>query len=207
MKSIYIILSRSGTLLSHFVYLLTRDLYTHVSLSFDESLGTLYSSSRRNGYTMFPAGPCREFLNRGVFGRSGRIPCAVYELRVSEETYARAFALAEEMASRPEGYHFNILGLLLCRLNISLPRRHHYFCSQFVGEVLEASSALELPKASTLMRPGDYSVLPSLRCVYRGRLCDLPQRRRMEPSEPVSIAVIYGRLLFAAARSYMARMR
>ena len=34
---------------------------THISLAFDEDLSTLYSSTRKNGYTMFPAGPSREY--------------------------------------------------------------------------------------------------------------------------------------------------
>ncbi len=199
MKSIYIILSRSGTLLSHLVYRLTGDPYTHVSLAFDEELGTLYSSSRKNGYTIFPAGPCKEFLNRGLLGQNGQIPCAVYELRVSDDAYWKAYALAEQMTA--QWYHFNIFGLLLCRLNIRLRRRRHFFCSQFVGQVLEDSHSLRLPKDRTLMRPGDFTGLPGLRCLYQGSLQDLPQRQGMELTLPVSCAVIYMRLLLAAARS------
>ena len=56
MKTLYIFLTRSGTLLSNLVYHLTGAQYTHVSLAFDEDLSTLYSSTRKNGYTMFPAG-------------------------------------------------------------------------------------------------------------------------------------------------------
>ena len=67
MKTLYIFLTRSGTLLSNLVYHLTGAQYTHVSLAFDEDLSTLYSSTRKNGYTMFPAGPSREYLNRGLF--------------------------------------------------------------------------------------------------------------------------------------------
>ena len=67
MKTLYIFLTRSGTLLSNLVYSLTGAQYTHISLAFDEDLSTLYSSTRKNGYTMFPAGPSREYLNRGVF--------------------------------------------------------------------------------------------------------------------------------------------
>ena len=58
MKTLYIFLTRSGTLLSNLVYHLTGAQYTHVSLAFDEDLSTLYSSTRKNGYTMFPAGAC-----------------------------------------------------------------------------------------------------------------------------------------------------
>ena len=57
MKTLYIFLTRSGTLLSNLVYSLTGAQYTHISLAFDEDLSTLYSSTRKNGYTMFPAGP------------------------------------------------------------------------------------------------------------------------------------------------------
>lgn len=60
MKTIYILLTRSGTLLSKLVYSVTGANYTHASLAFDEDLSCLYSSTRKNGYTMFPAGPSRE---------------------------------------------------------------------------------------------------------------------------------------------------
>ena len=60
MKTIYILLTRSGTLLSNLVYSVTGASYTHASLAFDEDLSCLYSSTRKNGYTMFPAGPSRE---------------------------------------------------------------------------------------------------------------------------------------------------
>ena len=87
MKTLYIFLTRSGTLLSNLVYRLTGAQYTHISLAFDEDLSTLYSSTRKNGYTMFPAGPSREYLNRGVFLMRENIPCALYALEVTDEAY------------------------------------------------------------------------------------------------------------------------
>lgn len=82
MKTIYILLTRSGTLLSNLVYRLTGARYTHASLAFDEDLSCLYSSTRKNGYTMFPAGPSREYLDRGVFRLRPEAPCALYALEV-----------------------------------------------------------------------------------------------------------------------------
>lgn len=67
MKTIYILLTRSGTLLSKLVYAATGSSYTHASMAFDADLSCLYSSTRKNGYTMFPAGPSKEYLNKGVF--------------------------------------------------------------------------------------------------------------------------------------------
>ena len=52
MKTIYILLTRSGTLLSKLVYAATGASYTHASMAFDAELSCLYSSTRKNGYTM-----------------------------------------------------------------------------------------------------------------------------------------------------------
>ena len=174
MKTLYIFLTRSGTLLSNLVYRLTGAQYTHISLAFDEDLSTLYSSTRKNGYTMFPAGPSREYLNRGVFLMRENIPCALYALEVTDEAYTRAKRRTQHMMHHGELYRFNSLGLLLCWMHIRWQRRRHYFCSQFVSEVLQKSGALELPKPSTLMHPSDYAELPELRCLYRGTLAGLP---------------------------------
>lgn len=174
MKTIYILLTRSGTLLSKVVYLITSDRYTHASIAFDEDLRDLYSSSRKNGRTLFPAGPCREDLRGLYYRRHPSIPCAVYALEVSDEAYERALREVRWIMADADRYHFNILGLLLCRMNIPYRRKHYFFCSQFVGEILRRSCALTLPKDSSLMRPSDYMELPELLCRFRGRLSELP---------------------------------
>ena len=175
MKTIYILLTRSGTLLSKLVYSVTGANYTHASLAFDEDLSCLYSSTRKNGYTMFPAGPSREYLDR----------------EVSEEAYIRARRRANHMMAHGKLYRFNVLGLVLCAMHIRWRRRRHYFCSQFVGEVLEKSGALELPKHSTLMHPNDYTTLQDLHCVYEGRLSGLPQRQNMDFGGDETVVSVY----------------
>lgn len=179
MKTIYILLTRSGTLLSKLVYSVTGANYTHASLAFDEDLSCLYSSTRKNGYTMFPAGPSREYLDRGVF-----------RLR-PEEAYIRARRRANHMMAHGKLYRFNVLGLVLCAMHIRWQRRRHYFCSQFVSDVLEKSGALELPKDSTLMHPNDYTQLGQLRCVYEGRLSGLPQRQNMDFGGDETVVSVY----------------
>lgn len=207
MKTLYIFLTRSGTLLSNLVYHLTGAQYTHVSLAFDEDLSTLYSSTRKNGYTMFPAGPSKEYLNRGVFRLRDNAPCALYALEVSDEAYFHALCRAEEFMRHSEEYSFNTLGLILCGLHIRWQRRHHYFCSQFVSEVLEQSGALALPKDSTLMHPSDYTTLPGLECLYTGPLRELPQRQQMELGEAESVVGVYIGLALGMAKSQVRRVR
>lgn len=191
MKTIYILLTRSDTVLSRLIYKVSGSAYTHASLAFDEDLSCLYSSTRKNGYTIVPAGPGKEYLNRGIFKLQGNMPCALYALEVDEENYIRAKRRADHMMTHGNLYRFNTLGLALCAMHIRWERRRHYFCSQFVSEVLEKSGSLELPKHSTLMHPNDYTELEGLTCLYEGKLSDLPQRQQMELGEPESVTAVY----------------
>lgn len=175
MKTIYILLTRSSTFVSQVVYLTTGAPYTHVSVAFDHTLFPLYSSSRKNGRTLFPAGPCRERLAYGYYLRHRHIPCAVYKFQAEDGAYARAQEEAERIMACAHLYHFSILGLLLCRLNIPWRRRHHFFCSQLVSEILQRSGALKLPKEPSLMRPVDYMRMPQLTCCFRGTIGQLAQ--------------------------------
>ncbi len=170
MKSIYILLTKSNTIVSRLVRLTTFDKYTHVSISFEEDLTPLYSFARHYIYSPLPAGLRPEYLNSGFFKRYPRIPCALYELRVEDDAYEAAKKSVHDMMEQSQRYKFNILGLFMCRLSIPSKRKNHYFCSEFVSEILVQSNALPLPKDPSLMRPSDYTKLPDLSCCYEGRV-------------------------------------
>ena len=78
------------------------------------------------------------------------------------------------------------LFLILCRLSIPFHRKHFYFCSEFVGSILEDSNALSLPKAPSLMRPNDYSKFNNMSCKFEGRLNTLMQQLGFSPSPAYS---------------------
>lgn len=139
--------------------------------------------------------------DRGVFRLRENIPCALYALEVTDEAYARAKRRADHMMNHGELYRFNSVGLLLCALHIRWNRRRHYFCSQFVSEVLQKSGSLDLPRHSTLMRPNDYAAMPQLRCLYSGRLAGLPQRQSMEMGEVESVVGLYLDVLLGAVKT------
>ena len=169
-KTIYILLTKSDSILSRIIHFITMDSYTHVSIAFDENLEQLYSSSRKNGRTVLPAGPCMEQISCGYYRKhASRIPCLLYELQVKREV--------QRIMENSEEYHYNIFGLLLCQFNIPYHRKRHYFCSQFVSEVLDKSGALKLPKDTSLMKPSDYMCLPELSYRFQGRLWDLVIRQ------------------------------
>lgn len=173
MKSIYILLTKSDTYISKIIRLTTDDTYTYASISFTEDLEPLYSFGRLQPDMPLPAGLCAESFNRGFFKKYPNIPCALYELKVDDEVYESAKNTVTEMMSEADIYRYNLMGLLFCRFNIPLRRRRHYFCSEFVSEILSKNNALTLPKEPSLMRPNDYTKIHNLTCLYEGQLIDL----------------------------------
>ncbi len=170
MKSIYILLTKSDTWVSKAIKLLTDDRYTHVSISFEKALQPLYSFSRKYTNLPLPAGLQNESFTNGFFKKYSYIPCAVYELKVSDKVYWEARNEVETMMKDAPNYRFSVLGLILCKLNIPMHRKSRYFCSEFVSEILVRSKALSLPKQPSLMRPNDYTKLSALSCCYEGKL-------------------------------------
>jgi len=77
------------------------------------------------------------------------------------------------MMENADCYRYNVLGLILCRMNIAYDRKRRYFCSEFVSEVLEKSNAIELPKHPSLMRPADYTNIDGINCLFDGKLHEL----------------------------------
>lgn len=176
MRTIYIVLTKTGTYLSRFIHIITRADYTHASMSFEDELQPLYSFSRFYTYLPLPAGLHHEPLDVGFFKKHSHIPCAVYKLEVDEETYQAAKKEVDAMLENSKYYRFNILGLALCGFRIPLNRKRHYFCSEFVSHILHSSNALKLPRKPCIMRPNDYTKIENLECIFEGRLDDLKER-------------------------------
>ena len=165
-RTIYILLTRSGTWFSRLIHLATQDSYTHASIGLDGPGGPFYSFARKYRRLALPAGLVEEQVT--IYRRA--VPCCLYELRVSEETYLRLRHQLCTMYARREEYHYSVLGVLACWFNLPLQRRHHYFCSQFVAGLLEGCGAVELPKPPTLLRPSELAQLKDLRPVHQGPL-------------------------------------
>ena len=165
-RTIYILLTRSGTCFSRLIHLATQDSYTHASIGLDGPSGPFYSFARKYEHLALPAG----LVEESVTPRRRAVPCCLYELRVSEDTYRALRRRLSAMYARREEYRYNLLGTLACYFNLSLRRRRHYFCSQFVAGLLEDCGAVELPKPPTLLRPADLCGLQGLRPVHRGFL-------------------------------------
>lgn len=179
LKTIYIILSRSETFVSKIIGAVTAEPFTHASIAFDDTLSPMYSFARKRTFPL-PGGLRLEYVDKGYYKEHKHIPCALYSLEVSDEVYCAARNLVAEMLLELDRYNYNVIGLVLCKLNIAFSRPYHFFCSEFVSNVLERSHALKLPKTPSLMRPSDYTRIPGLELRFNGEMQGLARYLTLE---------------------------
>ena len=139
---IYLLFTRSDTLMSRAVYWFTRDKYTHVSISTDESLSDFYSFGRRVPCRMLPAGFTKESLNAGLYRMNGAMPCRLVRIETKQSEVERIRTILDFFYRYRFQYKYSILGTIFCRLGIRYQRIQHRFCSQFVSELLQECSIM-----------------------------------------------------------------
>ena len=165
--SVYILLTRTSSILSRMIRFLTRAAYTHAALALDDEFEETYSFTRRNPRLIWPAGLARENLWRGLYFSRHDPPCRVYRLRVTEEEYERISGRVRAMYADRGKYHYNYLGVAANYFGsrYSTPRR--YFCSEFVASMVAMrETGKEICPART--RPMDLIGIPGAECVYEG---------------------------------------
>ena len=169
-RTIYILLTRSETYFSRLIHHFTRGEYTHASIGFEGPAGAFYSFARKYPRLPFPGGFIREGVNWGFFSLHPQIPCCLYALTVSEETYQSVCQRIREMYEEKERYHYSVLGAMASYFKYPLVRETHKFCSEFVAEVIYESGAAELERDPALTQPMDFCRLRGLRPIFRGRV-------------------------------------
>jgi len=84
-KRIYIVLTRTNTLLSKMIGIIKKDEYTHASISLSRNLNCMYSFGRKNKFNPFIGCFAKENLNEGVFGLQKKLNGIVLEIEITPE--------------------------------------------------------------------------------------------------------------------------
>ena len=87
MKNIYFLLTYTGTWLSKRVKAYTKNEYSHVSLSLDKELNSMYSFGRKKAYNPFRGGLIQEYTYKGTFKRFYNTKCVLYSYKITDEQY------------------------------------------------------------------------------------------------------------------------
>lgn len=145
MRTIAIVLTRYKDPLSRLVYALNGGGFTHVSLSLDEELETMYSFNLKG----FAVESAQRFRRQGV--TQGKC----YRLRISDAAYARLARHIEAFVQNRKRYRYSLVGVWCCFFGIPLQQKGRYFCSQFVAECLLRARAVPLRRLPSLYLPNN----------------------------------------------------
>lgn len=143
--TITVLLTRHHNLFSNFIYIITGRGYTHASIALSEDCEYYYSFTFKGFRREYPS-------KRWKCGKS-----ICYKLEVSEKDFEKLQIKIAEMEDKKELFHYSRLGVAFCLMHIPVKRQHHYFCSQFVAEMLQSMDCISLNKKASLYFPNHLS--------------------------------------------------
>lgn len=142
--TISILLTKYEDFTSKLVYYLTGRGYTHASIGLDESQDVYYSFNSKG------------FRRECPMKHKEKIKDSIcYKLDVTKEEHEKVVELINAFQENRFEWRYSTLGVILCVLQIPHKRAKHYFCSQFVAEVLQKAKIAELKMNASLYHPNN----------------------------------------------------
>ncbi len=154
MKDVYIVLSRSGTILARAIRAFTKKYYNHTSIAFDLSLEPFYSFGRRNPKHMFPAGFITEGVHSGFFKLHPTTKICVLKTQVSESDFEIIQERLQPFINEPLKYKYGVFQMPYMMFNKPYTPKTEYVCSVFVASLLR--DILPFDRDYTMMYPEDF---------------------------------------------------
>ncbi len=173
MKSIYIVLTATGTLFSRCIGLYTKERYNHVSLCLDSQIHEFYSFGRKIIWFPLYGGFVVEHTDSGMYKAFGNTMCAIYRLEIEDRKFETLEHSIRSFVKNRKKYGYNLLGLIGVMLNIPMKRRNKYFCTQFVATMLKNNGIHDFKKDLSLVTPQDFYKIPDLLPIYEGKLSEM----------------------------------
>ncbi len=171
-KEIYIVVTQTGSIVSKILKKITGAEYNHVSVSLESDLHCMYSFGRRYKYFPWWGGFVRESTEYGSMKRFADASAVVMAIPVSSNTYDKVENELNVMLENKNEYYYDSIGLLLAGLKIIYKRERHYYCSDFVRELLVRFGIEDSDLFEPIVQPMHFLDIPDGNVIYRGRLCD-----------------------------------
>ncbi len=169
-KSIYVVLSQTGTMFSRALKFFTHAEYNHASISLTPTLEKMYSFGRLNPYNPFVGGFVEEGINKGTFKRFYKTKAMVIEFKISEEKYQAVEYFIEYFKNHNTEFHYNYLGVLFACFKKYRPSQKRFYCSEFVKTCLETFNIENASGLPQIIKPIDFLKLNNKHIVYKGVL-------------------------------------
>lgn len=168
-RTIYILLTNTGSLLSTAIGFYTKQRFNHVSIALNDDFKAIYSFGRKHPKNPIVGGFVNE-VETQIYEYFDGTSCIVLKKVVSAEKYARILESIKKFETDKYIYSYNLIGFAGFIVNMPIKRQNAFFCSQFVGEVLKQGGVEFTNKPSELVKPSDFLGHVKFEEVYKGDL-------------------------------------
>lgn len=166
---VFVILTHSGTMLANAIKHVTKNPYSHSSISFDSSLANMYSFGRKYKNHPLIGTFVKEDINTGFYEDvRDTTSYSLYVTFVTAQEYEQMQARLHDFQSR-DNLKYDFTGLFKHKLNMISEREDAYFCSGFVGTILGAGKPM-FNKHYSLIKPQDFARHKEFHFVTKGVL-------------------------------------
>lgn len=168
---VYVLLTHTGTVLSNAIKSVTKNPYSHSSISFTPELNDMYSFGRKYKSNPLIGTFVKENIREGLFEDvSDTAVYSLYVTFVNADSYARMKKKLKEFQDSGKRFKYNFTGLVMHQMGIASNRDDAYFCSQFVDTILKENDEEFFNRDSSLVKPYDFAKHDSFLHVSRGKL-------------------------------------
>ncbi|WP_407317748.1 hypothetical protein UQW22_14255 [Isoptericola halotolerans] len=163
--NVYVVLSRSTTVLSRAIRLVTGAEVTHAALALDPGLERMFSFGRRRAGNPFVGCFKRERIDDELYRAMATLPGVVLRVPVTPQQHEAIRVQVAQFAIDRDRYSYNLSGLV-GRGSEGSPR---FVCSEFVYHVLRGAGVCDLAVPRWKVRPQTLLRVPG-EVVFRGDL-------------------------------------
>ncbi|EUJ40863.1 hypothetical protein PWEIH_02414 [Listeria weihenstephanensis FSL R9-0317] len=151
---VYVILTKTATIPGRMIQKYTRKPFNHVSISLTEDLTEVYSFGRLGKRNPLNGGFVVEDVRSGVLENA---TTAILSYEISKLQYRRIQKELDWFQLTSDNYRYNFWGILGLMLHLDLSAKNEFFCSQFVGHILELGGISVVgSRSQNFLQPCDF---------------------------------------------------
>lgn len=174
---VYVLLTHTGTVLSNAIKMVTKNPYSHASISFDDTLEDMYSFGRKYKNNPLIGTFVSENIKSGLY--SDVSETANYSLYVTFVTKDQLDAMKKRLNKFQEdgvSLKYSFIGLINHKLGKESDSVDSFFCSQFVDHIMSAGKQY-FDRHSSLVAPTDFANNKDFYFVSKGKLTSYDSNR------------------------------
>ena len=135
-KYIYVAFLTTPTKIGKAIRKFTKNKYSHVVLSFNEDLRTMYSFARYNVNSPLVAGFVEESALRYYYFKQKDIPVKICKIPLTPQKHTEVLDYISSVRNNSEQYVYNLFALAAASIHKKVQIEKSYTCLEFVYSVL-----------------------------------------------------------------------